>query len=86
MDEFEGRIVGGKRLVTRSDGAVDTVVCGDEMGICVLLVDDCDVEFERFNGGNGPCDVGDTVGCETSSGVAFIDASIGERLTGGIGV
>ena len=73
-------------LVTRCGVAEDAVASGDEMGACVSLVDGGDVEFERFNGGNGPCDVGNTVGCETSSGVAFIDASIGERLTGGIGV
>ena len=84
LEAFEGRMVAGGRLVARVGAADDTMV-GGEPGTCVLLVNDDEVAFERFNGGNGHCDVGNKNGCETDTGVIFIGIGIVEfdRLSGG---
>ena len=76
-------MVAGGRLVARVGAADDTMV-GGEPGTCVLLVNDDEVAFERFNGGNGHCDVGNKNGCETDIGVIFIGIGIVEfdRLSG----
>ena len=53
------------------------MVVGDT-GIWVLLEGGGEVEFEKFNTGNGHCEVASKDGCETSVGVPFFSVGIVE--------
>ena len=75
----------GGTAVARGGAAEGTMVGGDT-GIWVLLEGGGEVEFEKFNTGNGHCEVANKDGCETSVGVPFISVDIVEfkRVSGGI--